>query len=92
LIDSLEATGDKLPTYKNKTTRLVMCEKRADLPEGIFSCTTVRIDTIILTTSTSLISQLYKANTNLTSGVPVVISDIRRGVNQMCAVRGIYAL
>jgi hypothetical protein len=56
-----------------------MCEKRASLPEGIFSCTSVRIDRIILMTYTSLISQLYKAYTNLTSGVLYVISGFCKG-------------
>ena len=55
-----------------------MCEKRTGLPEGIFSCTSVRIDRIIHITFTSLISQLYKVNTNLTSGVPYVISGFRK--------------
>jgi hypothetical protein len=50
-----------------------MCEKRAGLPEGIFSCTSVRVDRIIRTTFTPLISQLNKVNINLTSGVLFVI-------------------
>ena len=54
-----------------------MCGKRAGPPEGNISCTSVRIDPIVLITFTSLISQLYKVNTNLTSGVLYVISIFR---------------
>ena len=54
-----------------------MCGKRAGPPEGNFSCTSVRIVPIVLITYTSVISQLYKVNTNLTSGVLYVISIFR---------------
>ena len=51
-----------------------MCVKYAGLPKGIFSCRSVRIDSItILISFMSLISQMYKVIADLTSGVPYVI-------------------